>query len=252
MFSVVPIRISVLGETHNLFFRENGENGEKEAHRYLPFVDPGSFFAVIYPSSRADVAVRAFLPGGIPRRSYASAALAAAYVLCGFLPLGREIKIEVPYGILCATAPNDNGEIGILLPKRKVLCTKTLVYASSLQQTCSVVHTERGVVRVFECNDARIYSREALARFSLGDEGEDVCATVATSRVGSRLTMLSHTVSEVENAELYSLVCAASVLAGRSPELFPVSAELSGVVFTITLYGDDLLVYSPPSFLIKL
>ena len=247
MFFVIPERICVLGEIQNLFFRNTPS---VSAIEYLPFVDAGACFSVVYPSSSADAKVSAFLPSATPRKSYATAALATANALCRRNSKSADVlNIEVPYGILKIVRLD--GELGVLLPKRKVLRTKTLKYASSLLQICREVHTERGVVRVFECKDSRMYSEEALALFSFGDDRENVCATVAVSRRGAYLTMRSHTVSSIENAELYALVCGVSAFIDQAPEPLFVYCELSGVVFKVSAYEDGLLVSSPAWFLTK-
>lgn len=207
--------------------------------------------AFVLPSDLSVAKVCAYLNSGAERSSYAASALAASVFLSSVRGLvSDDINIETPRGTFNIMRSED-GEYGVLLPKCKVLRSKSLEFSSSIEARCSEVFTNRGIVRVFECADARAYSDQALSLFSLGEEGENICASVAVSLNGGRLRMKSHTVSAVENADLYSLVCGVSVLSHNETVGFPLFADLSGIVFRAEPMLGMLHISTPVSFMSK-
>ena len=218
---------------------------------YLHKSDSAASLAFLFPSLSADVSVKSYFSNGVLRENYAASSLAAAaflYYVRG-LPLD-EICVETPAGIFEVICLDGKGEFGVLLRKCKVLCSKSLTYAASIEVYAVELLTKCGVVRVFECPDADAFRAEALSVLSLGSGEENVCAAVALSYSESRVKMKLHRVnSDRESPLLDAILAAATLMSRKGLSAFPLSLELGGFTYRVAEVSGMLWVSSPISFM---
>ena len=218
---------------------------------YLCKSDSNASLAFLLPSLSADVAVKSFFSNGKVRENYAASSLAAAAFLhyARGLPLD-EISVETPAGIFDVIRLDGNGEFGVLLRKCKVLCSKSLTYAASIELCAIELLTKCGVVRIFECPDSDAFRAEALSVLSLGSGEENVCAAVALSSFESRVKMkLNRVNSDKESPLLDAILAAATLMSKKRSAHFPLSIELGGFTYRVAEISGMLWVSSPISFM---
>ncbi len=194
------------------------------------------------PSLKSDISIRAFSCCGRERAHYAAPALAAAcfILVVRGLPLD-ELSVETPVGKFEVLYSKKEEKCGILLPECKLLCSNKAAICSATELFFSEVLTDSGIVRVFECDDCTRFSNESLARLSIGDDGENISASVAFSCHNGSLSLKVHSV----NPSSEGIPCSA-VLAALCSGSFPNSsytAELDGVRYSISRHGGEMLVF---------
>ena len=245
---IIFSRISALGEEIDVFPISALPGNYKD---YIDVRDSSVSLTFLMPSLRADISVKSFFNTGNLRENYAASALAAVGFLVYIrgLPLD-EVTVETPVGIFEVIRAERNAELGVLLRKCKFLCSKTLKYAKSIEICATEMLTKCGVVRIFVCPDADSFSAEALSVLSLGDDGENVSASVALSvHEGYAKMKLNRVNSDKESPLLDAILASASYIFEVYHRLEPIELRLLGVNYRVSLYGGELLVSAPISFM---
>jgi len=245
---IIFSRISALGEDIDVFPVASMPDN------YLDYIDSRDSrvsLAFLLPSLCADIGVKSFFCTGELRANYAASALAAVgFLVCvRGLPLD-EVTVETPSGIFEVMKDFATEEFGVLLPKCKILCTKSLVYASSIELDAVELVTKCGTVRIFVCPDADCFSAEALSALSLGADGENISATVALSMHGEYAKMkLNRVNSDKESPLLDAILASATLIFLRFHTPSSIELRLLGASYRVSVCRSELLVSAPMSFM---
>lgn len=175
----------------------------------------------------------------ISRASNAAIAYAAALFIIRVrgLPLS-EISVRTPTGVYEIRCVGNDGKYGILMPKCKILYTKTALFADKTDLKVQVVSIGDAICNVVKCTDADMMSRSALRRILLFDEGRGAAASIAVSESGGIITASAEFLSDNDSS---SLLLAATAAAHQSRDREKeISVKIFDDYFTFSYDGDDL------------
>ena len=192
----------------------------------------------LLPDSEAD-AFAFSARADISRASNAAIAYAAALFLIRVrgLPLS-EISVRTPTGVYEIRCVGNDGKYGILMPKCKILYTKTALFADKTDLKVQVVSIGDAICNVIKCTDADMMSRSVLRRILLSDEGRGAAASIAVSKNGAIITASAEFLSENDSS---SLLLAATATAHQSYDREKeISVKIFDDYFTFSYDGDDL------------
>ena len=192
----------------------------------------------LLPDSEAD-AFAFSARADISRASNAAIAYAAALFLIRVrgLPLS-EISVRTPTGVYEIRCVGNDGKYGILMPKCKILYTKTALFADKTDLKVQVVSIGDAICNVIKCTDADMMSRSVLRRILLSDEGRGAAASIAVSKNGAIITASAEFLSENDSS---SLLLAATAAAHQSYDREKeISVKIFDDYFTFSYDGDDL------------
>lgn len=175
----------------------------------------------------------------ISRASNAAIAYAAALFIIRVrgLPLS-EISVRTPTGVYEIRCVGNDGKYGILMPKCKILYTKTALFADKTDLKVQVVSIGDAICNVVKCADADMMSRDVLRRLLLADKGRGAAASIAASENGGIITASAEFLSRNDSSILL-LAATAAVHQSRDREK-EISVKIFDDYFTFSYDGDDL------------
>ena len=184
---------------------------------YIDVRDEGTDSVFLMPDTECDVFAHSARED-IMRLTDAPIAYAAAlFVLLVRGVPESEITVRTPSGVYVIKRVGNDGKYGILMPKCKILYTKTAIFADKTDLNARSVSLDGMLCNLLKCADAEMMSSALLRRILLSLDGERCVASVAVSENEEGLTAKAEMLNEKDpSRHLFAAAVAASFARRRN------------------------------------
>lgn len=214
----------------------------------LPYVDKRDKTVdtvFLLPCGDADIYAEA-VREGISRTSDELPAYAASLFLLRVrgLPLS-EMTVKTPSCMYEIKITENDGKCGILVPKCKLLYTKTASFADKTDITVYTMSLGEMLYNVVLCADSNMLSEVVLHRLLHSDSAEKIAAAAAVSGKDGSLLAKAVYLDQKDRSLKLNLALAIASRARFSTPNERLNIKISGTDFCFMPDGNRLLAYDP-------